>query len=98
MPQIEIISENEKASGWEFRCQVLDDAGKLHTITLKLSWADYNLWSPDGADSPQRVAEAVLDFLLMRMQPGDLRSRFDASRARTQFPDADAVIPKRIAR
>lgn len=98
MPQIEITGESDQNAGWRFDCQVLDDAGSLHPLTLTLSWADYNHWSPDGSDSPQQVAEAVLAFLLMKLPPSELQSSFDASRARARFADADETIPTLIAR
>jgi len=96
LPQLEIISEREQAGGWAFDAQVLDDSGGLHRLALTLSWADYNLWSPDGSAEPQRVAAAVLWFLLSKQSPDELREKFDAALARKQFPDADDRIPQLI--
>ena len=101
VPQIEIIAEREAAKRWEFDVQILDDAGGLHRVMMTLTWADYNLWSADGADEPAKVAEAVLWFLLhpSRSCPSALPAKFDASLARRKFPDdADAVIPTLIRR
>lgn len=97
MAQIEIISETEGEGGWRFDAQALDATGGLHTFTLNLGWADYNLWSADGADPPSKVAEAVLRFLLSRNDPRELRSTFDASIARRLHDDADAEIPRLIS-
>lgn len=97
MPQIEITRETEQPGGWQFDCQMLDDDGSLQHVSLTLSWADYNHWSPHGGDQPQHVAAAVLTFLLTKMPPAELRQSFDASRARAQFPEADAEIPRFIA-
>lgn len=96
--QVEIIREEELAGGWTFAVQVLDEDGALHRYTLRLSWADYNLWSPHGADEPGRVAEAVLSFLLSRSPAENLRRSFDASIARRMHADADQRIPSLIGR
>jgi hypothetical protein len=98
MPQVEIISEQEHGKAWQFLVQVLDDTGALHKHTLTLSWADYNLWSPDGADEPAKVAEAVMTFLQSRLRIVELEESFDASIARRKFRDADSVIPDFISR
>jgi hypothetical protein len=96
--QVEIISEREGAGGWAFDVNVLDDRGVLSTHELRLSWADYNLWSPDGTDEPSNVAEAVVQFLLIRSTAHDLAPKFDASTCRRQFADADSEIPRMIRR
>ncbi len=96
--QIEILSESEAQSGWVFEAQVLDASGDLHAIRLSLDWSDYNLWSPDGGDTPSRVAEAVLAFLISKLPATEIRSRLDASMTRRLFDDADRAIPSLIQR
>ena len=98
MPQIEIISEQERPGHWRFEFQVLDDAGTLEQHVMTLAWADYNLWSSDGADEPSRVADAVMNFLLARERAAALPAKFDASLARRKHRDADQVIPTLIGR
>lgn len=98
MAQVEIISERERGRGWEFDVQVLDDGGALRKHLLTLSWADYNLWSVDGADEPSKVAEAVMSFMAQRFGVGQVPSKLDASIARKGFADADREIPKLIRR
>ena len=98
MAQIEIISEKEFAGGWAFDVQVLDDAGALSKHRVTLSWADYNLWSADGADEPARVIEAVMLFVSSQTPPHDLAEKFDASTIRRRFAEADLRIPKMIRR
>ena len=98
MPQIEIISEQDHGKGWQFVVQVLDDSGTLRQHALTMSWADYNLWSSDGADEPAKVAEAVIAFLVTKSPAGELQRKFDASIVRRRYPDADAKIPGLIAR
>jgi hypothetical protein len=98
MPQVEIISEQELGNAWRFAVQILGDGGDLHRRTMTLAWADYNLWSNDGADAPAKVAEAVLVFLLGKLLPDQLPEKFDASIARRRFADADEDIPRLIGR
>jgi hypothetical protein len=99
--QVEIISERARTGsggGWEFVAAVLDEQGQLRHHTVTLSWADYNLWSADGADEPSKVIEAVIEFLLTRVRPADMRVKFDASTLRRLFADADEAIPAFIRR
>ena len=98
MAQIEILSEREQAGGWTFEAQILDDEGLLYPVKMALSWADYNLWTSDGADAPQAVAEAALHFLSSRTPPSEIRPSFDASLIRRLFQEADQVIPSFIRR
>lgn len=101
MVQIEIVSEREQPAptgGWAFETRILDDAGHLHQVRLTLSWADYNHWSADGADAPERVAEAVLAFLVSKQPPSKIRPALDASLVRRLFDDADEQIPRHIRR
>lgn len=91
--QVEIVGEREGPAGWTFVAQVLDDDGRLRRHDVTLSWADYNLWSASGADEPAAVAAAVVEFLLSRCDPDELRGSFDASIARRLHGDADDVLP-----
>lgn len=91
--QIEILSECEIPGGWAFDAQLLDKDGTLHPITLRLSWADYNLWSPDGSDTPEKVAEAALGYLASQVGPSEIRPSLDAAIIRRLLPDADEKIP-----
>ena len=96
MAQVEIVSEREGRAGWVFTAQVLDEGGTLRRHEVNLSWADYNLWSGSGADEPARVAEAVLRFLLTKLEASAVPARLDAATARRRYPDADAHIPRLV--
>ncbi len=96
--QIEILSEHEIPAGCVFDAHFLADSGELQPIALTLSWADYNLWSPDGADEPQKVAEAVLSYLAAKTPVDEIRPKLDASQLRRMFDDADDAIPNHIRR
>ena len=97
--RVEILSECEVRNGWSFEARWWKDAaGATTRQTVQLSWADYNHWSVDGSDPPQRVVEAVVTFLLSRLKTQALPKRFDASIARRQVADADQELPKLIQR
>ena len=94
---VKIESEQEDREGWSFRMRISTDAdGPPSRRTLRLAWADYDLWSADGADPPHAVAIAVIEFLLSRLNTSELPMRVDASLARRRFPDADTEIPRLI--
>jgi hypothetical protein len=96
---VQIERETEDHGGWTFRLRIIAGAaGQPSLRTLRLAWADYDLWSADGADPPHAVAAAVVEFLLARLGLSDLPPRIDASIARRQFPGADDEIPKLIRR
>ncbi len=91
MADVEVVSERDCDGGWSFELRL----GEV-TRTLRLSWADYDLWSNDGGDPPHAVATAVARFLLSRITMSDLPITIDASTARRRFPGADEEIPKLI--
>jgi hypothetical protein len=90
---VETASERELPAGWVFELRVVDADGGTRMVTLSLSWADYNLWSASGGDTPSAVAEAVVMFLGSRGGASSLRDKFDASLVRRLHPDADAALP-----
>ncbi len=92
----EIVNEQDSTRGWAFHVQVTDESGILAEHTLELSWADYNLWSPDGSDPPSAVAEAVLAFWFDRLAESELPERFNAAVTRRMEPQADELIPRYI--
>ena len=98
MAQIEILSEQERTAGWSFQARLLDEDGTLYPVALTLAWADYNLWSPDGADEPQQIALAVLSVLASRQPVSEIRSSLDAALLRRLYDDADEIIPRHIRR
>ena len=96
MPDVEVLSEQEFDGGWSFELRIGNDDGAGVTRTLRLAWADYDLWSNDGSDPPHAVATAVAVFLVSRITVADLPATLDASTARRRFHDADQQIPKLI--
>ncbi len=96
MPDVEVVSEQECEGGWYFELRFGDVDAAGVTRTLRLSWADYDLWSNDGSDPPHAVATAVAVFLVSRITASDLPATLDASIARRRYHDADEQIPKLI--
>jgi hypothetical protein len=97
MTRVQVVNETEDRSGWSFQVRIAGDApAKPLLRTLRLSWADYGLWSADGADPPHAVAVAVIRFLLSRAALSELPASFDASTVRRRFADADDAIPELI--
>lgn len=94
MHQIRIHSETDAAGGWKFTVETHVHSENPRRATMKLSYADYNLWCASGACAPADVARAVVRFMLE--QCNELPDSFDASLARRRFPQADAVIPTLI--
>ena len=89
---VEILHERELPGRWEFDAQaILPDGGLLRQL-VRLSWADYQLLSPDGTDPPERIAAAAFRCFL------DHRDRFpplatlDVAMLRRRIAGADSLI------
>lgn len=97
--QVEILSERELPNGLAFQASVVDEGrarGLARLIEVRLHWADYNLWSVDGADPPERVAAAVVRFAASRAAVAELPESFDAASLRRRYPDADSEIARMV--
>jgi hypothetical protein len=92
----ELIDENEDSTGCTWTIQALDSEGGLQRTRIRLGWADYGIWSPDGGITPERVAEAVVSFALQRAEFSPLPQMLDAAMARQRVPDADVEIGRLI--
>lgn len=91
----EIVKEREEPAGWSFDIQEIRGDGSLAGIRLTLSWADYDLFCPDGAVPPEGVARAVMD-VAAGLWPEGVPPRFDASFPRKRDPGADRRISERV--
>lgn len=89
---VELLAEREVPLAWEYDAQVLTGSGTVERRVLRLSWADYQMWVPDGAIPPSRVAEAVLRFVASNAEAFQGLERIDAAIARRKIRDADAAI------
>ena len=93
---IEILTEVEVERGWRFTAQVLQPDGALRPLGLDLSWADYDLWCPEGSAPPAAVAESALRCILEHQGDRALPARLDASHARRLHAEADREIRRAL--
>ncbi len=91
----EITKEREEPSGWSFDVQEIRRDGSLAGVRLTLSWADYDLFCPDGAVPPEGVARAVME-VAGELWPDGVPARLDASTPRRRAADADERITERV--
>jgi hypothetical protein len=92
--KILVETETPIDRGWEFLLAVAPDRpGDARTEhRLRLSWADYELWS-GGAVAPERVAAAVAAFFSEALEGAPMPAAFDAAIVRRKFPEADRRVP-----
>ncbi len=93
---IHLTDEAETHEGWSFQAVLDRDEDYSKAVQFLLSWADYNLWSPSGADRPADVARAVLGLFMESMALETMPPKLDASRIRRLIADADNRIPTAI--
>jgi hypothetical protein len=86
---VSALTEREDFHGWRFEMALPGDPAR--SVTLALSWVDYEYWS-HGAASPSRVAEAVVRGILDAEPARELPDCFDASTARRWVRDLDRRI------
>jgi len=96
-PSIRLGAEREAEQAWIWHASIdAAEGSSLHE--LRLSWADYNVYSPDGTRSPAEVGRAVLLFFARHRAEFPLRERLDAAMARMRFPFADRDIAELLLR
>ena len=96
LPTIRLGAEREAEQAWIWHASIDGaDGSSLHE--LRLSWADYNIYSPDGTRTPADVGRAVLLFFAHHHKDFPLRERLDAAMARMRFPFADREIAETLA-
>ncbi|MBC03448.1 MAG: hypothetical protein CMJ34_09140 [Phycisphaerae bacterium] len=88
----ELIDEREDSNGTRWTVQVIDPDGGLRRSGVRLAWADYDVWCPDGSLPPMRIAEAVVAFALGRPEFDPLPDKLDAAAARRKVKGADRMI------
>lgn len=105
---IHMLREREVGPGWVFDAEVrriepgeskepgAERGRVIARHELRLSWADYNRWSPGGADRPEQVAAAVLRYLYEWNLPEKIPASFDAATLRRLDHEADREISRRI--
>jgi len=97
VPEIVVLDEQETPEGLRFTAR-LEAGASSRSVAIRLHWADYNLWSPDGADPPEHVARAAIRFACSRSPLSELPASFDAAMLRRRHADADREIPALVRR
>jgi hypothetical protein len=94
-PIIEVLSEREQGPMWVFSMRHLPSG---RTCEMAMSWADYDLWSPEGAHAPSEVACAAAEVLVEALLDAGVQppARTDVSLARRHRANADALIRARL--
>lgn len=92
----ELLEETEHADSCTWTLQVVDENGGLSRHAVRLAWADYDLFAPDGTTPPSRVAEAVVSFMIDHEAFDPLPASIDAAIPRRRVPGADELIAARI--
>ncbi len=92
----ELLEETEHADGCTWQLQVVLEDGGLSRHVVRLAWADYDLFAPDGTTPPSKVAEAVVSFMLDHDAFDPLPASIDAAIPRRRVAKADALIAARI--
>ncbi len=90
---IHLSDEVETEDCWTFHAVIDRDEDYSRAVSFRLSWADYNLWSPSGSARPATVARAVLVVFMDCLVLEEMPQKLDAARIRRLVPDADARIP-----
>jgi len=90
--EILIEREVEIDRGWSFDVVAKAPDGGETRFRVRLSWADYNLWS-GGRVAPERVALAAVRFMTQRGGAGSLGSDFDLAALRQRDPAIDRELP-----
>ncbi len=88
----ELLDEIESPEACTWTVQRIDSEGGIHRYSLRLSWADYDLFVPGGSTPPAMVAEAVMTFMLEHDALHPLGPKLDASTPRRRIPEADRII------
>ncbi len=92
---VEIVTETERARGWEFQVQFIGQSGELVPLLLSLSWQDYDLYCPDGAVPPQTVAKAVA-LVAWELWTEGLPRKLDAAALRRRDHQADQRVTQHV--
>lgn len=92
MTSIDVRTELEGRNQWTYKVRLTADQHCMD-YTVRLNWADYDLWS-HGRVAPERVVKAVFEFLLKKEPASSILTDFDCSVIRRYFPEVDRELPQ----
>ncbi|HYF15307.1 MAG TPA: hypothetical protein VD971_09580 [Phycisphaerales bacterium] len=90
-PKVEVRAEHEEEHGWRYEIAVDGGRTGVAVVTMTLGWRDHDYWS-GGSTPPSRVAQALVEYVLMHRAVGLIPSVFDAGRVRRWYPRVDADL------
>lgn len=90
--QYEFTAEEESSGYWLYGVQTLDQGMVAGRHQIRLAWADYDLWVPDGSIEPARVADALVRYLLASEYFQPIPAKVDSSHPRRMDQNADKAI------
>jgi len=96
-PIVTVETERDTPGGWSFGVVVRQDGAPDRSLTMRLSWADFEHWS-GGASAPSAVAQSVVELALERKGEAVKLGDFDAAMIRRWFPGADDALCSRLRR
>lgn len=95
MTAIRVLEEMDTAHGWSHTVEIISPGEEPRTLTLCLSFQDYEYWSA-GIQPPEQVTLALVECLLAPAPadrvPSPLPKAFDASTARRWMPSLDTRL------
>jgi len=94
---VTIETETDAPGGWWFGVRITTPDLPDRTLTLRMSWADFEHWSA-GVSPPSVVALAVVELAIERKPEGVALGDFDAAMLRRWFPGADESLQNRLRR
>ena len=94
---VHIETEIDTAGGWEFGVRIEQAGRSARTLTLRMSWADFEHWS-GGASPPSTVAKSVVELAIKRKPSQSALGDFDAAMLRRWFPGADEALMRILQR
>lgn len=87
-----ITSEVEADGFWLYEIDCLQSGEVITTSRLRLAWADYDMWVPDGTVEPACVADALFRYLHQHPEFEQLPDVVDSSHPRRLDKGADDAI------
>lgn len=94
---VTITTEVDTPNGWSFQVEVRQQEAPPRSITLRMSWADFEHWS-GGTIPPSDVARAVVELAIDRKPEAVCLGDFDAAMLRRWFDGADEALRAQLQR
>jgi len=96
-PTVTIETEVDTPGGWRFEARIERPHQGARTVTLRISWQDFEHWS-GGTAPPSIVAQAVVELAIERKEDSANLGDFDAAMLRRWFPGADEALRQKLRR